>query len=76
MTRVIANERRTTECKRPRLSKGLWMKNRWDNGNTRLAKIYQFTQKSFKQNKKATINKIRNFSLNHGKQIFPKTEHK
>ena len=67
---MVASEGRKTVNKKPRLRKGPWMKNRWDNRNTRKAKIYQFTQKSYEQNKKATINKIinGNFNLFHAKQ--------
>ena len=50
------------------------MKNRQENRNTRKAKIYQFTQKVYEQNKKVTINKIisGNFSLNNEEQVVPK----
>lgn len=43
------------------------------NRNTRKARIYQFTQKAYDQNKKATINKIinENFSLDNREQVFP-----
>ena len=49
------------------------MKNRRENRNTRKARIYQFTQKAYDQNKKATINKIinGNFSLDNREQVFP-----
>lgn len=49
------------------------MKNQRENRNTREARIYQFTQKAYKQNKKATVNKIinGNFSLNNTEQTFP-----
>lgn len=70
---MIANESRATETKRMRLTKGPRMKNRWENRSTKKARIYQFTQRTYKQNKKATINKIinSNFSLNHAEQVFP-----
>lgn len=76
MARVIANESRATETKRMRLTKGPRMKNRWENRSTKKARIYQFTQRTYKQNKKATINKIinSNFSLNHAEQVFPERE--
>lgn len=43
------------------------------NRNIRKARIYQFTQKAYDQNKKATINKIinENFSLDNREQVFP-----
>ena len=49
------------------------MKNRRENRNTCKARIYQFTQKAYNQNKKATINKIinGNFSLDNREQVFP-----
>ena len=49
------------------------MKNRRENRNTCKARIYQFTQKAYDQNKKATINKIinGNFSLDNREQVFP-----
>lgn len=52
------------------------MKNWRDNWNTKKAKIYQFTQKPYDQNKKVTINKIinGNFSLDNVKQEFPNIE--
>ena len=58
------------------MGKGPWMKHRWENRNTRKARIYHFTQKVSKQNKKATITKIinGNFSLNHAEQTFPDIE--
>lgn len=52
------------------------MKNRGENRNTRKARIYQFTQKPYEQNKKAAITKIinGNFGLNHTEQTFPDIE--
>ena len=49
------------------------MKNRRENRNTRKARIYQFTQKAYDQNKKATIHKIinGNFNLNNREQVYP-----
>ena len=72
VTEVIASEERA-KVKKPRTRKGPWMKNRMENRNTRKARIYQFTQKAYDQNKKATINKIinDNFSLNNSDQVYP-----
>ena len=52
------------------------MKNRRENRNTRKARIYQFTQKAYEQNRKATINKIINgtFSLDNQDQTVPNIE--
>ena len=49
------------------------MKNRRENRNTRKAKLYQYTQKAYDQNRKATINKILHgiFVLNEKGQVFP-----
>ena len=49
------------------------MQNRRENRNTRKARIHQFTQKSYEQNKKATIHKIieDTFSLNNVEQVYP-----
>ena len=73
VTKVIASEGVTKSKKKPRERKGPWMKNRRENRNTRKARIYQFTQKAYDQNKKATINKIinGNFSLDNREQVFP-----
>lgn len=72
VTEVIAREERA-KVKKVRTRKGSWMKNRRENRNTRKARIYQFTQKAYDQNKKATINKIinGNFSLNNSDQVYP-----
>ena len=72
VTEVIASEERA-KVKKPRTRKGPWMKNRRENRNTQNARIYQFTQKAYDQNKKATINKIinGNFSLNNSDQVYP-----
>lgn len=76
MTKGIASAGRTNVTKRPRIWKGPWMKNRQEIRNTRKTRIYQFTQKAYKQNKKATVNTIvnGNFSLNHAEQTFPDIE--
>ena len=73
VTKVVATETTSNVNKHPRVRKGPWMKNQCDNRNTREARIYQFTQKAYKQNKKATVNKIinGNFSLNNTEQTFP-----
>lgn len=39
------------------------MRNRRENRNTRKARIYQFTQQSYRQNRKATITKILEVTL-------------
>ena len=52
------------------------MNNTRENRNTRKARIYQFTQKAYQQNRKATINKIINgtFSLDNQDQTVPNIE--
>ena len=72
VTGIIASEE--NKLKTPRQRKGPWMKNRRENRNTRKARIYQFTQKAYDQNKKSTIHKIinGNFSLNNIDQVYPK----
>ena len=42
----------------PRPRKGPWMVNRRNNRNTRKAKLYRFSQSSFQQNRRVTINCI------------------
>ena len=76
VARVIASESKAKENKRPRTRKEPWMKNRRENRNTRKAKIYQFPQKAYEQNKKATINKIisGNFNLNNEEHVVPKIQ--
>ena len=71
VTKNMASE--VNKVKPQRKRKGPWMQNRRDNRNTRKAKIYQFTQKAYDHNKKATITKIINgtFSLNNNEQVFP-----
>ena len=74
VTNIIASE--VNKVKTPRQRKGPWMKNRRENRNTRKARIYQFTQKAYDQNKKATMHKIinGNFSLNNREQVYPNIE--
>ena len=76
VARVIASESKAKENKRPRTRKEPWMKNRREKRNTRKAKIYQFPQKAYEQNKKATINKIisGNFNLNNEEHVVPKIQ--
>ena len=52
------------------------MNNTRENRNTRKARIYQFTQKAYQQNRKATINKSINgtFSLDNQDQTVPNIE--
>ena len=73
VTKVIAGEQEKAKAKKPRIRKGPWMKNRRENRNTRKAKRYQFTQKAYDQNRKATITKIIDgtFSLDNENQTFP-----
>ena len=71
VTKIIATEE--NKVKKVRQRKGPWMKNRRENRNTRKARIYQFTQKAYEQNGKATVNKIINgcFSLDNKGQVYP-----
>ena len=48
------------------------MQNRRESRNTRKARIYQFTERSFEQKKKAAIHKIMegSFSLNNVEQVY------
>ena len=70
VTKIIATEE--NKVKKVRQRKGPWMKNRRENRNTRKARIYQFTQKAYEQNRKATVNKIINgcFSLDNKEQVY------
>ena len=74
VTKVTASEE--NKVKKHRKQKEPWMKNRRENRNTRKARIYQFTQKAYEQNRKATINKIINgtFSLDNQDQTVPNIE--
>ena len=71
VTKEIASE--VNKTKTPRKRKGPWMKNRRESRNTRKARIYQFIQKAYAQNKKATVHKILagTFSLNNAEQVYP-----
>ena len=71
VTKIIATEE--NKVKKVRQRKGPWMKNRRENRNTRKARIYQFTQKAYEQNRRATVNKIINgsFSLDNKEQVYP-----
>ena len=73
MTEVVATGTRSITTKYPRAKKGPWMQNGRENRNTRKARIYPFTQKSYQENKKVTVHKIvnGNFSLNNIEQTFP-----
>ena len=42
----------------PRVRKGPLMVNQKENRNTKKARIYRFTQRSYVQNRKATVHKI------------------
>ena len=57
----VAKELAREKVSRPKVErerKEPWMRNRRENRNTRKARIYRFTQRSYRQNKKATISKI------------------
>ena len=71
VTKEIASE--VNKTKVPRKRKGPWMSNRRENRNTRKARIYQFTQKAYEQNRKATVHKILagTSSLNNTEQVYP-----
>ena len=63
----VAKELTTEKVSRPKVDregKGPWMRNRRENRNTRKARIYRFTQRSYRQNRKATISKILEGTLN------------
>ena len=49
---------KVTKEKVPRVRKGPLMVNQKENRNTRKARIYRFTQRSYVQNRKATVHKI------------------
>ena len=50
--------KRKDQQKLPRIRKGPLMSNRRENRNTRKARNFQYTQKEFKQNRKATVSMI------------------
>ena len=52
------------------------MKNRWDNRNTRKAKMFRFTQRSFQQNRRVTIKRILDdtLSLDNEEDVYPDIE--
>ena len=52
------------------------MKNRWDNRNTRKAKMFRFTQRSFQQNRRVTIKRIIDdtLSLDNEEDVYPDIE--
>ena len=62
--------------KETRTRKGPLMRNIRENRNTRKARIYRFTQRSYQRNRKATISKILDgtFSLDNESEITPKIE--
>lgn len=66
MKSLIATEESKQKEEGPRIRKSPWMENWRENRDTRKVRIYQFTKKSYEQNKKATIYKIIEvtFSLN------------
>ena len=68
LIQAIAKRENNLKAKKPRIRKGPWMKNRRENCNTRKSRIYQFTQNAYKQNRKATINKI--LTLYNSEQMF------
>ena len=52
------------------------MKNRRDNRNTRKAKMFRFTQRSFQQNRRVTIKRILDdtLSLDNEEDVYPDIE--
>ena len=57
MTKICKEESRKKACT-PIICKGSLMKNRRDNRNTHKAKMFMFSQRSFQQNRRVTINRI------------------
>ena len=57
----------------PRPRKGPWMVNSRNNRNTRKAKLYRFTQRSFQQNRRVTINCILDgtLTLDNEEDVYP-----
>ena len=70
---IITEEQNRGQGQTSRERKGPWMKNRTENRNTPKAKLYQYTQKAYDENRKATINKILHgtFALNEKGKVFP-----
>ena len=58
MINSINKEEPRKKRRAPRPRKGPWMVNRRNNRNTRKAKLYRFSQSSFQQNRRVTINCI------------------
>ena len=54
----ISKEESRRKVKRPRQRKGPRMVNRRDNCNTQKVNMYRFTQSSFQQNRRVTIDQI------------------
>ena len=73
---MIVNEEDKLKTKESSVRNGPWVKNQRENRNTRKRRIYQFTQKAYEQNKKATINKLLsgNLILGSKKQVFSDIE--
>ena len=57
MTKICKEESRK-KARTPIICKGSLMKNRRDNRNTHKAKMFMFSQRSFQQNRRVTINRI------------------
>ena len=73
--RHLVKEKLSQE-KEARLRKGPLMRNRRENRNTRKARIYRFTQRSYQRSRKATISKILDgtFSLDNESEVTPRIE--
>lgn len=68
MMENICKEKPRKKLRVPWIRKGPWMSNRRDNRNTRKAKMYGFTQQSFQQNRRVTINSILEGTLSFDKE--------
>ena len=67
---------KVTKEKVPQIRKGPLMVNRKENRNTKRARIYRFTQRSYVQNRKATVNKILDGSFTiDNETVTPKNRH-
>ena len=72
----ICKEESRKKTRVPKERKGPIMKNRWDNRNTRKAKMFRFTQRSFQQNRRVTIKRILDdtLSLYNEEDVYPDIE--
>lgn len=73
MEKNICKEDPRKKLRVPWTRKGPWMSNRRDNRNTRKAKMYRFTQRSFQQNCRVTINSILEgtLSFDNEENVYP-----